>query len=370
MTSLIRFECLVSKNNKSKKGATPKSSNVREKIKYPVRNAFELSPCALKYALAISDPWSPEASGACVPILPSRPSMKRTMFLRGFGAIGENGYGAVTFAPCLASDGISLCYTDTNYTGVGDDIVDVTTGVVGVALPGAFTTAQMSNSTDYGSAVVSGRIVSASVKVQNLCPLLDESGAISMLSAPNRENTALLSVANMGAFRECLVQPYVKRKSYEITTSAIARAECEYPSEYTKAASSPQETIIKTYPFSNGTAEDATSTSKGAAPLKMIISGKAGSSFMWEVVVHAEYVGALASQASTPNESDPNGFELVQTASAQLPELQVANPNQSLRSLMGRALSEIWRHRRPIAAAASAFVGGRAVHNRLRLTGA
>jgi hypothetical protein len=277
------------------------------------------------------------------------------------------GYGAICLAPCLSSDGEAVLHTTSAYTGVGDDIIDATVGVTAAALPNPYTSAQLTNSTDYGSPVIAGRIVSASLRIQNLCKLVDESGVISMLSAPNRENLATYNVAALGAFRETVVQPYRKGKLYELTTSAISRNECEYPNEYSKAGNANQETVIRTFPFSNGQCIDAVSVAEGGAPMKMLFSGVAGSSFLWEVVIHAEFVGALASQAETPNESDPAGFELVQSAASRLPEMLVRSPNSTLRSLMGQALQILWRHRQPVANAASWFFGGRRVPGQRRL---
>jgi len=62
-----------------------------------------LSMCAAKYAKALSDPWSAEANGACIPKVPSRPSQKLRLFTRFVVTISEATGGTIPiyFTPTL-----------------------------------------------------------------------------------------------------------------------------------------------------------------------------------------------------------------------------------------------------------------------------
>lgn len=76
-------------------------SNVVQRIPPQVRAGFprHLSNCGYKYFVAVHNPWSPDAIGACIPTQMSVGSQKFSSTTRFQMRAGVNGYGGVTFFP-------------------------------------------------------------------------------------------------------------------------------------------------------------------------------------------------------------------------------------------------------------------------------
>jgi len=107
------------KLNKNKKNKKPKKAIIVSQRPIARRsitqtNMLELSKkglsvCAAKYAKALSDPWSPDADGACIPKAPSRASQKIKLFSRFVVAgpqttTAAQTYVPIFFTPCLSKD--------------------------------------------------------------------------------------------------------------------------------------------------------------------------------------------------------------------------------------------------------------------------
>jgi len=310
-----------------------------------------LSHCALKYATAIADPWSPEAEGACIPRHPSRNSMKVRGFARFKVTIGTGGIGFCYFTPCMSNDTASVVYSTSTYAGTNANET-VTLATIGAtsgsmtSLP--FATASFAPGSSSTPAAVAGRIVAAALSWQYTGTVADMGGVVYALVHPDHSNTNNIGANNIGAFAETQVSR-VDAKRHWIGLSSVDEMETNYVLPVDNAVPTPSLELV--YPYSNGDRFNSTDTLAGA-PACIWIQGKAGNTFQVEVVTHVEYIGSSAQYALTPTHSDAVGFEVVQNASARLPSLAQAKPEASRPSLMREALREVGNELRPAAAIA------------------
>ncbi len=313
-----------------------------------------LSHCAMKYATAIADPWSPQAEGACIPRHPARNSMKIRGFARFKVTVGTNGIGFCYLTPCSSNGGACVVYSTGTYAGT-DANATITGSTTGVA-KGTLSTLPFAGSkfvpaSVYDPPEVAGRIVSCAMSWQYTGTVSDMGGVVYALVTPDHSNTNGIGTNNIGAFAETQVTRVDSRRHW-IGLSGIDDRELNYPDPVDDATVSSQNEV--TYPFSNGDtfSSDNADASVGGAPACIWIQGKAGITFQIEVVQHVEYVGVLAQHALTPTHSDAVGFEVVANAAARLPALAQSKPNASRPSLMKEALTEIGHELRPVAAIA------------------
>lgn len=327
----------------------------------------ELSDCVLRYATAISDPWSPHAEGACVPIQPSRPSQKIKAFIRATVVIGTQGVGGFTVSPCLGNDSVCLMYTNSLFTQ-GDlaNITGATAGVFTASHNGPYTTLDVISASSVTSPAVQGRIVSAGCSVQYTGTVLNQGGLYYMLVEPNHQNLNPSNiVATLGAYAETLVTRVTNKKEY-LVTSALDITETEY---YNPASLIIPSSILYNYPFSSAQSLNAVNTTTGGAPMAVLITGTPGNTFEVEVILHLEFVGKKAQALLTPAHADSRGYEIVASAAAKLPSMRVAMPNMGLGALMTKAIQGVTRGLEPafgtigqgigtaLGAAAGAYVG-------------
>lgn len=337
------------KNNNKRKA--PKKKTVR-----PMRVGYAgapLSHCAMKYALAIADPWDPNAEGCCVPRHPSRPSYKVRGFARFTVTIGSGGVGFAQFIPCLANNAVCLVYTTSAYTGTS--FVPVVSGstsgspnTVGVVqgfmsnLP--FNIASMVEVGAYETPSVNGRLVSCSMSWQYTGTVSNMGGLCYSLVHP--DHSSLNNIADsVPSFAETTVAR-TDAKRHWLGLSGIDDVECSYSEHHGSGSARAQVAIV--CPFSNGEAIDGTNTTIGGNPAVVYFTGTAGNTFEVELVQHCEFTGISAQASVTPTHADSVGYETVQAASSRLPSLQAANPTTSRKSLMSQALSTVGRELAPV----------------------
>lgn len=295
-----------------------------------------LSHCASKYALAISDPWHPDAQGACIPRFPARPSQKVTSFLRGNAVIGTGGTAIILVSPTLANDATMVWTSSGVFAGNANAAITAATpGIVSYPMPNLpYLASQLSVGSSNVSPVVAGRIVSCSLKASYIGTVLNSSGLYYGICTPDHENVNGISI---GSFSETEVKPVRPGSSIEIVCSGQSDAEVSYSGNASLAAA--EETLSTLWPFSNGNQFSATDTS-GAAIMKIAVTGVPNENIYWEIVLHAEYVGTVTSGKLTPSHTDSRGFEMVQQAAANLATKKVASPGSSLKKLMIEGVRE------------------------------
>lgn len=324
----------------------------------PEFTSVGLSECALKYAVALADPFSPSARGACLPCYPSEPSQKVTGYIRFISSVGSGNYGFCAFSPCLANDAPIAFYTGSGFTGVDASAIltanNTPNGGIGIAtcanLP--YTTPQLRNV--IGGGTVFGRVVSFGYRITYVGTLLNESGVYHLATSATHGNVT--AVAGTTADASSFVNTVV---------CAITREPCEsrvYPvaageSQYTSAQTPENNLSLMVYPYSGGddaisgafTYTPANGVNTGVPVAMVHFGGIQGAQYLIEIVQHVEYIGRLAGSVSTPNVSDQRGFEVVTAAAAKLPLKQEANPHAKPMALMKSAIGEVLHTLKPIA---------------------
>lgn len=327
-----------------------------------------MSPCVRKMFHAITSPWSPSATGACIPVFPARPSQKNTGFSRFDVQVGTNGVGFVCVMPSLATDAPVAIYSNAAYTGnVGPFDVAFTAATGAISTPGV-TSINMTNlghatSSFVGALgvppLVRGRIISSSVSIQYTGTTLEQSGLIYCYSDPAHDTTGNMGVNALSGRKECEVIPTTRDKCW-ISCYPITRDECDYErnanpnygqtiqGNLTTTQLARQEYLNIVYPFSNGSdfnssataiTSVASSATYGAAPMCIIISGAtAGNSYHVEIVTHVEYIGPGTEGRTTMSEFDTIGAEKLLGAVGKLPDLKSSNPGVSDSTLLLRAM--------------------------------
>jgi hypothetical protein len=337
-----------------------------KKKKMSVPSGASLSACAMKYALAISEPFHPNARGACLPKYPSPPSHKVTGFVRFTASIGTTGLGFVSLGPCLANDGLVAYYTNSTY---GYNSISPLSGpntqTAGVSyaslsnLP--YTTSQLTTG-EFASTLVTnreqvqGRVVSLGVRITYVGTTLNESGVYYVWSSPVHENAVGIAqngVSVLGALADCDVCG-TTRSPCEAVLFPVSATEAEYGGQNSITSA-----VTPIYPFSNGSFtfnSDLSGTvagiNVGAHPLVIAMTGVAGSSYMVEVIQHCEFTGVATASSVTPSDADQAGFERVTAAAERIPQLKMAEPGKNMKEYMFTALKDIAMALKPIAISA------------------
>lgn len=331
-------------------------------------NLKNMSPCVRKMFNAITSPWSPSATGACIPVFPARPSQKVTGFCRFDIYVGTNGTGFVAVSPTLATDSPVAIYSNSSYTGTGGPSDVTFTAATGVIATTGVASVSMTNlghaSTSFVGAIgvppaVRGRVISSSVSIQYTGTTLEQSGLIYCYTDPAHDSTGNFGVNSLSGRKETDVTPTTRDKCW-VTSYPITRDECDYErngspnygqtiqSGLSTTQLSRQEFINILYPFSNGSdfnasassvTSVATATTYAAAPMCIIISGATpGNSYHVEIVTHVEYIGPGVEGRSTMSEFDTIGAEKLLGAVGKLPDLKASNPGVSDSTLLLRAM--------------------------------
>jgi hypothetical protein len=355
---------------KLKSKSTPKISNGLQRVnlaksvavKKPARAAnsnVSLSKCALKFALACSDPFNIAARGACIPSAPSHASQKVHGFARFNAAVGTAGFGFVAVAPSLANDAPCIYYTDATYTGSAPTGVNIFTSL-SVLQPGV-NILEISNlpySSDELSSVAGtnqqgayGKIVSCGLRGQYVGTTLDESGLFYCLQEPTHNNLSGFNVASLGFYADTDVMP-VTRTPCTLIMNPVRETELNWAnaSELLAEVGATAANLSFIYPYCKGC--QVFSTSGGdveytygnnvygnvllaAPPIGVIgFTGSPGNEIHYEYITHVEYAGSLTASVQSPSEADAEGAGIVMTAVQALPSSKLAFPGKSPWSLL------------------------------------
>jgi len=349
-------------------------TNFARKRAIPVTNV-SLSKCALRFAMAICEPFAPEAAGACIPIPPVVDSQKVCVFVRGTGNIGTGGMAFVAISPGMANDSPSVFYSTTAYTlsdvSILSAVNTLTTGVSTATANSPYSTNQLTESAAnsyIGNNVseLTGRVVSAGLTVQYTGTTVSEAGLTSCYAPSQRENvtwdpitSAFPSQSTLGAKRQVDIANFNRSKCSLVVFPTTAEEMNYGASAATMLNSNNTDSLSRVvYPF-NATApiignpvsnfSFSSQSALVASPCAIVvITGTIGQSYYFEYCAHLEFAGASASAVSTSNDVDRRGAELVMAAAAMIPEKKMVlntTPWGAFRS----ALSEVAREAIPIA---------------------
>lgn len=340
--------------------------------------AVSLSKCALKYALALADPFHPSARGACIPI-GAAATHKAQAILRFDIPFGTNGVAAILISPSLANDLPSVFYTTSAFTGTsatpllpfssggttgaGGTASTLATGWTTASFPVPYTALQLlgpSHSLTSSNAVA-GRIVSLGVRSQYTGTLMNESGVYYCYHDTSHSSLSGVTSNQIGAFADADVTG-VTRKPCQLVVHSVSEAEMNF----SNASQNPNDIVGVTeilYPYSNCDFKWSTVLS-GATTFNATVSGSslgtwvpacgtpigvitatgvAGQTLHMELTINAEYTGLGASSSLTDSQCDPVAADRIKTAALKLPRMKLDAPESATPwGLMKTALSNVW----------------------------
>lgn len=326
-----------------------------------------LQKCTAKYALAICEPFSPGASGSCVPSGQCTDSHKATGFVRIDSKIGLGGFAYVAIMPSGARDCPQVLYTDATY-----DRSDTAILISATAFYNGVRTATVDNlpyqaddliyRSGEGIEGLVSRVVSAGVAVQYTGTALNQSGMVYAYRDP-RHGNAVLRANSAGTFQpknvtaltanaetsicnfsreRCVLADYAADPD-EMNFLAVVDADSisrRTDLVYNYSGSSASLPLINTLTgvVSAGTYTITTPLVRtyllSAASSVIMITGQPGQDFHIEYVVHVEYVGPTAAASYTPSDSDPQGSGMVIEAANSMQRRKNQSPDKSNWTLM------------------------------------
>lgn len=328
----------------------PKSKVKRRAQRRRMRRAqanVGLSECAARYAIAIADPWNPEARGACVPIHPSRPSQKVTAFREIIATVGTAGYGFIMLAPCLCNDNSCIFVSGPTFASTTPNVsIDVPqVGVSGYKITNIpYIAKQLYDSTQYGKPSVMGRVVSAAISAEYTGTELNRGGNIICFVDPDHHSVNNIPFDDIISRAEADISvPDSNRSKCWVSAYGCDDVELDYPDYSYKVNTTTELTLLTSYPYSKGIPLAPTGASDvgvGTPIMIIIFTGTPGNTYRCKVVEHLEYLGVGVDFALSPNHTDARGFEIVQSAAGMLSTKKSARPKVPLRILMKEALVE------------------------------
>lgn len=279
------------------------------------------SPCIKKWFTCLTEPFSPQATGACIPTGANHPSMRNFGYARFDAAIGTGGFGLVAFSPSPCNDNPVIFYSDNTFAGTTDlQLVSDnhhTFGGINTLNIGnnRFTMAQLT--TDLANPAATARLVGGGFRVQYTGKNINLGGLIYVYTAPSHvcvvdnPDYSIGTIGETGSYQECVIKP-VTREPTEFILSPMEDRELSYPlgsSVNTHA-----------YPWSvgdhiNGVLFDPNDTVPvGACTTVCIFTGTPGETFHFEYGMHVESIGMATEGQRFPADSDPVGVDAMMAA--------------------------------------------------------
>lgn len=340
------------------------STNMGALIERSSRKGFAMSPCAAKFALAISEPFHPAARGACIPF-GGMASQKVHAFTRFTFNAGSAGVGWIAITPSLANNAPCLYYTTGSYTGNNMQTLSaastVITGIFRANHNGPYTAANITQTVGSGTPAVAGRIVVAGLKVQNISTLMNRSGVRYCFVDPSHAAINGSNANDLGA-QGVVEMSAVNENACVLTAFPLTESEYSYSNTDANAAAASNTMVV--YPFSNGFAGQATqyagstyyvdtqnSVAVGVPIGAFFVSGVTSqNAFQCEYIQHMEFTGQLAAANATRSDADADGGRKVITAGSTLVERKNNNPTaeRSGWSYMYEALNDVWQETKPV----------------------
>lgn len=337
--------------------------------------AVKLSKCSAKYAYAISDPFSPIATGVCVPSGQATASHKVTGFVRVDSKIGTQGFAFIAISPSGARDAPQLIVSNAGYFPSTVAILNNTgsgfaTGlnVVSVSnLP--YTADNLINKSGEDSQEVTSRVVSAGVSVQYTGTALNQSGMAYLYRDPAHKNVSITpgtvsnaSISSLSSNPLTTVCNFTRERCM-VSDFASNSVEMNFIGNSDLSSGISYRTSL-VYPFSGGEGDLSTSSQsvgtltysspaavqyyQGVPTTIICVTGQPGQDFHVEYVVHVEYIGNLAAASYTPTDSDIQGAGMVLEAANGIQQRKTSKPEASTWSLMYEGLAYAAKKAAPV----------------------
>lgn len=271
-------------------------------------------------------------------------------FLRGVATIGSNGFGFIAVAPCLANDAPSVYFSSSafNSTTISLSTVTPQAGTLNSSMTSLpYTRSQLTAALGAtGAPTALGRIVSSGLSVKYIGTELNRAGNIVCFTDPDHSNTNNRSYNDIVARSESEISsPDSDRSKCWISIYGQNTSETNYP-EIAAAMSFAEVSLRTCYPLSSEEAINnigAADAGFGAVPMVVWVTGVAGQQYQFELVTHCEYIGPSTESFVSPNTTDADGFQLVQTAASMMYSEKANRPHTPLPKIMKSALNMAWK---------------------------
>ncbi len=316
------------------------------------RRGVVLSKMASMYGRAFATPFSESVKFVGIPRNPAQPSYKVTGFLRGTGAIGTTGFGYIAIAPTVCNDRPCVYYTTSSYArsitaAPPSDLTIAGSKGGGATFPAwaemanlPYTSTQLNTSINVSNsqAEVGGRVVACAVRMEYTGTVLDRSGQFFAYADPQCMNVlgdnhtqandgTGYTTTTLSTKDACEIINLQIKNSAEL----VVLPSDENMDDYPRASNS---AVRKTYPYCSGSSYtvQTSDTGNGAATALIAVTGKAGSTFYFEVVTHVEYIGpAIPQGLLTENAADVVGFDTIKNVLVRAQRSVASQPNLTFR---------------------------------------
>jgi len=367
---MISKKLNLSGSQKKKKNGGKKKPGAISKIARSIMPSGTLSACALKYALACTDPFDPNAQGACIPSFPALDSHKTHGFVRIDGQIGTLGVGWIVVAPTLANNTPIAFYTNSSFT-LADTTVLSGPNVLQTGVSPAFmgnlpyAASDLVHTVSTNNPAVAGRIVSCGVSIQYTGTTLNESGLSYCYRSPSHVNVVAKTggqnateTSDLSQFIEVGIESF-DRMRCEVVDFATSSNETGYSGANELSLDGEVGTVC-CYPYTQGNQHQNNqrsvsynSVAVGCPTMVIMVTGVAGQSFHCDVICHVEYIGRKAASSATPSHADPVGFQHVLTALQNIQTMKTANPKMTNWSAFYAAFKGVVKAAKPLAVPAA-----------------
>lgn len=320
-----------------------------------------LSDSASRYLMSFVKPFDNSVAQCYIPRPPATRSFKVTGFIRGAGAIGENGFGFVAVAPTLCNDRPCVWFTTSAYGAsvLGAPASDISFlnpqyQAGGLKWPASanmtnlpYNTGQLVATTGgTGSTLeISGRIVSCSLRVYYTGTTLAEAGNYYAYADPDVNNV-------LGADHTSGADPsgyntaqLLSKDATEIvkvkgkSEASLVRV-CTDPNmdDYPRANNS---VLRKLYPYSGGEFyTNVLDNNVGCANFVIAIDGTKAQPFYFEVVTHTEYIGTGVVQGLlSDTNNDAVGYDCVKNILQHAQRMVATNPRMTFQHCISAEMS-------------------------------
>lgn len=325
---------------------------------------LKVSECALKFGMALKDPFSLQARGACIPTLPSKETFKQYAQTAVTMVVGSSGYGHFLLTPAVSNISPQCVYTNSATAGYGSSanptLVSgggLSSGWATTTLPLVFGASAFSSGTTDSETNLQGKIVSVGVKVRYTGTVMNCGGLITSYSSPTHADLWGIAPATLNNYvgvRRYVIKPGV---TYIQSSGPSCEDDLDFPSAALRTGTT---TLEYLQPWSGGlylggTAAGfdqyavAASDSYGPAPIVFSIQSTPGNTFDVEFCMNVEYTGATANFLATPNVADPVGTSTMMTAASYANELLNSNPEKSIETVWKTALNRVGEELMPVA---------------------
>jgi len=314
-----------------------------------------VSPCLKKWFDCLTDPFSQNAQGACIPSGANIDSSRYFGYVRGDIVIGTNGYGCMVLCPTPYND---LCCGFASTSAYNGNSTTILTANNVVAV-NQFTSLSMPNNRFSSGQVfpnqqqneaVQARLVGGGLRLYYTGSELSKGGLVSIYTSPVHHNVSAQvsgapnTASSLGALQETAIYP-VSREPYEYPLTPVLQNELVYPELYPNGVNVATAATLYCYPWSNGSeifnngftttsTVGNTSVVMGSPSTVVLISGTAGQTVHFEFALHSEAVGDLTEGQRLPADSDPMGVDALMAGLSRMQIERNSKPHLSAAAVL------------------------------------